>query len=526
MVAASELPIDHRASATEMAETIFGEGVTVVDATYTGNNNASGIYTDGNATSPGVVPSDEGVILSTGRVRDFTNSSGDANQSGSTSTDNNRGVDNDPDLNALAGTTTYDGAILDVDFIPEGDTLTMQFVFASEEYPEYVDSIFNDVVAIWVNGELAEVTVAQDTVSIDNINELATENLYVDNTGSDFNTEMDGFTVTLTVTATVTPDEVNSIRIAIADAGDAQYDSNLLIAANSAQTALIANDDSLTVAPEGSRTIDVLANDEGGAGVTLTITHINGVAVTAGDSVVLASGETVTLNADGTLTVDADAGEESIAFSYTASDGTSSATAFVTADIVPCFVAGTLIDTPGGPVPVETLTPGDMVLTRDSGPQPLRWIGRRTVPARGDLAPIRIAAGTFGDHDTLMVSPQHRVLVRDGLAELLFGEPEVLVAAKHLVNDRTVLRRPGGLVSYVHLLFDRHEIVFSAGLPTESFQPGPQACAAFAEDAMAELCRIFPELDLATGAGYGAAARPTLKSYEAHLLVGAGRRAA
>ena len=75
MVAASELNMDTDASALDMAEAIFGSGITVKDATYTGAEEASGIYSDGLATSPGVVPSDSGVILSTGKAEDFTNSS-------------------------------------------------------------------------------------------------------------------------------------------------------------------------------------------------------------------------------------------------------------------------------------------------------------------------------------------------------------------------------------------------------------------------------------------------------------------
>lgn len=521
MVAASELPIDTGASALEMAEAIFGDGTTVTGATYYGNNAASGIYSDADTVSPGVAPADEGVILSTGRARDFTNNGGDANQSDSTSTNVRGGIDNFSGFNDLAGVTTFDGSVLDVFFVPTGDTLTLQFTFASEEYPEYSNSIFNDVVGIWVNGQQAEITVGDGQTSVGSLNQTTNENLYVDNTSSQYNTEMDGFTVTLTVKADVNAGETNSLRLGIADAGDTAYDSNLLIAAGSAQTSLVAADDSVTLAPGGSKTIDVLDNDSAPGGVTLTVTHINNIAVSPGDSVVLTTGEEVTLNADGTLTLEADAGEESINFSYTVSDGAGlSDTAFVTADIVPCFVAGTGILTPEGERPVEDLSPGDRVITRDHGAQPLRWIGRRRVPAEGDLAPIRIAAGTFGAHGTLLVSPQHRILIRNALAELLFGEGEVLVAAKHLTNDCTVTRRPGGMVEYVHLLFDRHEVVYSAGLPSESFQPGPQTTASFEAEALAELARIFPGLDPRSGTGYGASARPTLKAFEAALLVG------
>lgn len=522
MVDATRLPVDTNASALEMAQEIFGDGVTVVGASYTGDNRSSGIYSEGDTVSPFVTPGDTGVILSTGRASQFTNNNGEANQSSSRST-NTSGQNNDPDFNALVGANTYDAAWLDIDFIPTGDTLTMQFVFSSDEYPEYTGSIYNDAVGVWVNGVPATLTVGNGSTSVGNLNDVNNINLYNDNTADQYNTEMDGFTVTLTLTMTVIPGVVNSIRIGIADVADSSYDSNLLIAGDSLQTALVAMDDSVRIDAGGSKTIDALANDSYSGGGTLTVTHINGIAVSAGDTVTLPNGQSVTLNADGTFTITADADEEVAAFTYGISDGAGlTDTGFVTVSTIPCFVAGTLIRTPGGEVPVETLEPGDLVLTKDNGAQPLRWIGSRRVAAEGVLAPIRIAAHTFGVHRTLLVSPQHRILIRDSLSELLFGEPEVLVAAKHLLNNRTVTRRPGGTVDYVHLLFDTHQVVFSEGLPSESFLPGSQSAALFDREALDEICAIFPELDPDTGDGYGPAARRLLKGFEAQVLVAEG----
>ena len=96
---------------------------------------------------------------------------------------------------------------------------------------------------------------------------------------------------------------------------------------------------------------------------------------------------------------------------------------------------------------------------------------------------------------------------------------EVLVAARDLVDGRRVTAIEGGLVEYVHLLFDRHQVVWSEGLQTESFLPGPQTTHCFEEETLAEICQIFPDLDLRTGEGYGPAARPALKKFEARLLV-------
>lgn len=517
MATAAELGYDTGATAMEMAETIFGSGVTVVDADYTGDSRSSAIYSNGDALAPGATPGDTGVILSTGRANSYTNSWGDPNRATNTSR-NTSGENNNSDFNDVAGANTYDAAYLDVSFIPDHSTMTIEFVFSSEEFPEYQNSIYQDVVAVWVNGEVVEMDVSGGTANPGNISASINENLYLDNTNDDYNTEMDGLTVTMTLTMNVNPGEVNNIRIGIADVGDSSYDSNLLIAADSVQADLVAITDQTHVAADGSKTIDVLANDENPSGGVLTVTHINGVAVTAGSIVTLPTGQEVEVNSDGTLTLYGDGDIEDFNFTYTADNGTNSDTGFVNASSIPCFVAGTMIETPTGDVPVESLQPGDLVMTRDDGAQPLRWIGARTVAAEGDFAPILIRAGSLGQHRDLKVSPQHRVLLRDAYAELLFGEGEVLVAAKDLINGNGIRRCSGGEVTYVHLLFDRHQVVYSEGLATESFLPGPQTCALFERPVLQEIYALFPELDPETGLGYGPAARPTLKGYEGQLL--------
>lgn len=96
----------------------------------------------------------------------------------------------------------------------------------------------------------------------------------------------------------------------------------------------------------------------------------------------------------------------------------------------------------------------------------------------------------------------------------------MLVAAKDLVNECSIHTREGGHVDYFHLLFDSHQMIWSEGLLTESFQPGPQTLPGFDEAVQEELFALFPELDPATGQGYGTAARPSLRSYEARALLG------
>ena len=221
MVAASELSIEtvrEGTTATEMAQEIFGSGVTVTGATYFGDNDSAGIYTGGDTTSPGVTPGDSGVIMSTGEAEDFTNSSGESNQSANTTT-NTSGTNNFNTYNTAAGGTTYDASTLDIDFIPDEDTLTMQFVFSSEEYPEFANSIYQDFFGVWINGEFVEHDVGDGTTAPFNISTTNNINMYVDNTTDDYNTEMDGFTITLTLTMNVNPGVTNSMRIALADAG-------------------------------------------------------------------------------------------------------------------------------------------------------------------------------------------------------------------------------------------------------------------------------------------------------------------
>ena len=519
MPIAQELPINTGATALQMANAIFGSGVTVNSATYSGDPLSSGIYSNGDTISAGVVPGDTGVILSTGRVADFTNSSGTTNTNISASTGTNTaGINRDADFDALAGRATFDASFLVVNFTPVGDFITVDFVIASDEYPEFVNSDFLDTVGVWVNGVQATVSIGNGEASIGNINSVTAPNLYNDNTADQFNTEMDGFTVTLTFVAPVNPGVPNTIKMGVADVSDPNYDTNFLIAGGSVQSSIIAQDDSANVGLNSSKTIDVLANDTTTGG-TLTVTHINGIAVGPGGSVTLTSGQIVTLNADGTLTVQSDGDVETAYFTYTINNGLGQEdTGIVQINQMPCFVAGTLIDTPSGAVPVEDLRPGDLVLTLDHGPQPVSWSGSREIEAKGNFAPIRICAGSYGAKEDVWLSPQHRVLICDIWAELLFGESEVLVKAKDLVDGETVLREESEAnVTYVHLLFDKHNIVTSHGLMSESYLPGPMMQYTFPEDSCEEIITLFPELADIETAGWEAA-RPILKTYEAQAL--------
>lgn len=186
-------------------------------------------------------------------------------------------------------------------------------------------------------------------------------------------------------------------------------------------------------------------------------------------------------------------------------------------NVIICFTAGTRVLTPQGQRDVADLRPGDPVLTADNGVQSVRWVGRRTVPAIGNLAPVRIGAGLFGNERELLVSPQHRMLLTGWRAQLLFGESEVLSPATHLVDDSQIIRQTGGEVTYVHIAFDRHEIVFAEGAPSESFHPGHVGLKGILDPCREELFRIFPELRSNIGA-FGPTTRRSLKKHEVHAL--------
>lgn len=170
---------------------------------------------------------------------------------------------------------------------------------------------------------------------------------------------------------------------------------------------------------------------------------------------------------------------------------------------IPCFTLGTLIATPAGLRAVDSLRVGDLVQTADHGAQVVRWINQRRIGAAAlallpQLRPIRIKAGALGEgcpQADLVVSPQHRMLVRSKVALRMFDAGEVLVAAKHLLGlPGIAVAEDLAEVTYVHFLCDQHEVVFANGAPTESLYAGPMTLHALGEAAVAEIMQIFPDL--------------------------------
>lgn len=193
-----------------------------------------------------------------------------------------------------------------------------------------------------------------------------------------------------------------------------------------------------------------------------------------------------------------------------------------------CFARGTLIRTPSGEVPVETLSVGALVCVEDGDPQPIRWIARRSIPLgrrNAHMVPVRIRKDAFGvgkPYRDLLVSPNHRIMHRSPWAQLWFESPSVLVPAKFMVATDTVRHETGAAtVEYWHFLFDRHELVWSNGVLTESLHPGDVALTGMAGASRAELLEIFPELGRDRAPGHQTRF-PSLRRFEADLLVRSG----
>lgn len=195
-------------------------------------------------------------------------------------------------------------------------------------------------------------------------------------------------------------------------------------------------------------------------------------------------------------------------------------------NVIPCFTPGTRIATPKGEVRVEDLKVGDRVITRDNGMQEIRWVGARDMTgaefeAAAHLKPVLIRQGALGNdlpERDMMVSPNHRVLIANDKTALFFEEREVLVAAKHLTGMDGVDVVDVSHTTYIHILFDHHEVVLSDGSWTESFQPGDMSLAGIGDEQRDEILELFPELATKQGIDGYTSARRSLKKHEAKLL--------
>ena len=299
----AQLVVQPNLTADEMVEILVGNGVETSNAVLNCPQDASGSF-DGTASNIGV---DEGIILGSGPI----------NLAVGPNDSPGEGEDNlgpgDPDLDELIiPFTSQNACILEFDFVPLSSTLTFNYVFASEEYPEYVCSQFNDVFAFFIDGagfpapiNLAIIPGTSLPVAINSVNpgvvgtsgtaanctSLDHADLYVDNFGG-LSVQYDGFTTTLTATTNVIPCDTYHLKIAIADAGDGALDSGVFLQANTFSTDFVELDvTTVSTTVENAETaiedcIDILltftANDTASADINFDF-NLGGTATAALD---------------------------------------------------------------------------------------------------------------------------------------------------------------------------------------------------------------------------------------------------
>lgn len=219
----------------DLAQTLAGPGITVSNATLTGAPDAAGLF-DGAASNIGM---NSGIILCTGPI---TIAPG-PNNSGSAGQDN--GQPGNAQLNGLAGAGTFNAIVLEFDFVPLSNTAEFNYVFGSEEYPEFVNSGFNDAFAFFISGpgiagsqNMALIPNTTTPVTIDNLNAGTNNQYYVNNAGG-ASVQYDAFTTLLTASAGVQACETYHLEIMIADAGDGIWDSGVFLEEGSLTSAVV-----------------------------------------------------------------------------------------------------------------------------------------------------------------------------------------------------------------------------------------------------------------------------------------------
>lgn len=195
-------------------------------------------------------------------------------------------------------------------------------------------------------------------------------------------------------------------------------------------------------------------------------------------------------------------------------------------NVVPCFTPGTVIATPTGEKRVEDLAVGDRVLTRDNGLQEIRWIGSSKLSAHDlqaspDLRPVLIRSGAL-EHGLpeadILVSPWHNVLIQSPSTRAFFDENEVLAAAADLTGIDGVDIVEARDVTYIHFMFDRHEVVLSNGFWSESLRPDDAVMASMGQSQRQQIFKLFPELRNVEGRKAYQSARRALSRDECRLL--------
>jgi Big-like domain-containing protein/ASPM-SPD-2-Hydin domain-containing protein len=363
-------------TATQLAQSLVGTGVAISNATYTGATLAAGKFTNGSA----VVGFDSGIILSNGALNNVIGPNCDAQISFSNNTPG------DTDLSALIGQVTNDAAVLEFDFNPSSPTIRFQYVFASDEYEDFVFD-FNDVFAFFVNGQnVALIPQTNTLVSINNVNNgnnglgdhpeyagipAVNPTFYINNdlevlANPPLNTEMDGMTVVLTASAAVNPGSANNhIKLVIADAIDTFVDSNVFIKGGSLSSSIVS------LSPTGLAFGNVTQGAQSTA-QTVTLTNVGNVALTGVNISADSNNFTLANNTCGTSVAAGASCTIDVKFSPQGNGMIQGALNFTDSagdSPQPATLAGTGVSGPFASVSPRSLTFGPQPLNGTSGPQ-------------------------------------------------------------------------------------------------------------------------------------------------------------
>lgn len=257
-------------TADDLVASLVGEGLTYSNVEYSGSDLGAGTV-----SGVGDLGLGEGVALSSGAVAGESSSILGPNNNSSQTTDLGSGGDADLDA-IIAPLQTEDASVLEFDFVPVTDQITFAYVFGSEEYNEYVNSNFNDVFGFFVNGTNCAVTSDGDRITVNTINNGSHADLFNDNTeeaGTPFDTQLDGFTTTLTCAAAVNPDVSNHVKLAIADTSDKRLDSAVVIGAGTFKSnhAPVAEDGAFTTPLDTAVATPLQASDPDGDDLSYTV---------------------------------------------------------------------------------------------------------------------------------------------------------------------------------------------------------------------------------------------------------------
>lgn len=528
-------------------------GADLIDLNYTGDTQGD-VVTDGDDTiTGGEAGLDNDTIWSTQGINTTTVLTGD--EAGTITDGTSTATFSEIEVvNVGAGNDTVDASASDADITVYGNAGADTITGSTADDVIYGGND-NDTIDGGTGADGIQGGFGDDTIVLND--NFGDDTIIGDESGETIGDNIDGAGLTQDVTVTFTGAESGTISNGSDIASFAQIEK---VETGSGDDTVIGNvgaqnvstgtgNDTITTTGTGADTIDTGAGDDtivfsegdsinGGEGDD-TFTYENLGEPTNGSITIVGGqggeipddGDPNTLEGDTLdLGFDADMSTLNITSTTVNIDGNTSYSGSVTMDDgtilnfseienIICFTPGTRIATPKGARDIATLQVGDMVVTRDHGLQPIRWIQSRTVPAIDSFAPIRIRPGVVtGQERDLLVSPQHRMMFQGYRAELLFGESEVLIAAKHLIDGIQVTQDEGGEVTYIHMMFDEHEVVYAEGAATESFHPGDVGLTAISDPARDELLALFPELRTNVNS-YGQTARRCLKKHECELLI-------